>query len=365
MIYNDKQLVCIALAQAECSGTQKSLACAQSAQSVEHLQQMLQKQCAEVQFSQAAIAVLKKVAVRSQLENIVKRLDENDIVCVTYYSAEYPDTLRHLPDPPLCLYCKGDIGLLKSRALAVVGTRKPNAYGRRVANNFVMALCHDFVIVSGLAYGIDSIAHEVTLSEHQKTVAVLGSGLNVIYPSANTGLAQKIVASGGLLVTEYPLDTQPKQYHFPQRNRIVSGLSQGVLVCQSPERSGTAVTVELALEQGKDVFVVPGEIYDFGFSGSNKLIKTMQAAMVTDPKDIANFYSLSYKDVQQQLPILSEDEQKVVDLLSDQPMHFNQIITALNMTPKDGMILLANMELKSIIAKTAGNMYRLDNGGNG
>ena len=305
---------------------------------------------------------VKSAFKKNAVDGILADMQANGVSVVTWFSARYPNSLRDINEPPYVLFCKGETALLNGRCLSVVGTRKASSYGRRVAADFTKILAEHFVIVSGLAYGIDSIAHETTLAEHGKTVAVLGSGILNVYPSSNERLADRIIETGGLVVSEYGLRAQPFTYRFPHRNRIVAGLSQGLLVCPAPLKSGTNSTVELALEQGKDIFAVPGEVYDAGFAGNNSLIKSMQGACVTTPRDIIDFYGLDCRAVAKTAVQLSFEEQRVVDALSEGPKTFDRLVTETSLTPSELNFLLANLELRSIIAKLPGNTYRLYGG---
>lgn len=296
------------------------------------------------------------------VDSLIERMVSNNVFAVTWYDERYPSLLRNLDEPPYVLFCKGNVKLLNKDCLAIVGTRKVSSYGRRIAVDFTRILCEKFVIVSGLAYGVDSIAHETTLGEQGETIAVLGSGILNIYPSSNEGLAERIVNNGGLIVSEYGLDETPMPFHFPHRNRIVSGLSRGLLVCQAPQKSGTLSTVDLALDQGRDIFVVPGEIYDKGFSGSNNLIKSMQGVCVTTPRDIEEYYGFNTAKITQQNVQLNFDEQKLIDALSLGAKSFDQLIVETQITPAELNFLLANLELRSIIARLSGNLYRLYGG---
>ncbi len=297
-----------------------------------------------------------------KIDALVKKMQENHVDYLTCYDEKFPQSLKDIDDNPYLLFYRGNVDLLNSDCIAVVGTRKSSSYGRRVAKDFTKVLSENFTIVSGLAYGIDSIAHETTLEENGKTIAVLGGSVVDVYPSTNQNLANKIVEKNGLIVSEYGINSTPMPYHFPHRNRIVSGLSMGLLVCQAPSKSGTLSTVELALEQGKDVFVVPGEVYDAGFSGSNALIKSMQGACVTSPRDICDYYHVGECFEKKQSYQLSIEEQLVVNILSDGKMSFSEIVVRSQLKPSDLNFLLANLELKSIIAKLPGNYYRLYGG---
>lgn len=296
------------------------------------------------------------------VEKIIAEMTANNVVAVTWYSDNFPDSLRNIDEPPYVLFCKGNTALLNKNCLAIIGTRKVSSYGKRVATDFAKILCENFVIVSGLAYGIDSIAHEAALKNNGETIAVLGSGILNIYPSTNEGLAECIINNGGLIVSEYGLREIPMPFHFPHRNRIVAGLSRGLLVCQAPQKSGTLSTVEFALDQGKDVFVVPSEIYDKGFSGSNSLIKSMQGACVTTPRDIEDYYGLNTSEIKKQSIQLNFDEQKIVDILSSGEKTFDQLVIETQIPLSELNFLLANLELRSIIARLSGNLYRLYGG---
>ncbi len=307
---------------------------------------------------------LCKAIVGGVREDILSSLQYKGIQCVTLYSEHYPQLLANIIDPPAVLFAKGDVSLLSSDCLAIVGTRKASVYGKKLAHNFATSLSRHFTIVSGLAYGIDSIAHRATLAEGGKTIAVLAGGLDSIYPASHIGLADDIVASGGLLISENPPVAKARQYSFPRRNRIVSGISRGLLVCQAPRQSGTFSTVGFALEEGRDVFVVPGEVYDYGFFGSNDLIKSMQGAMVCDPSDILLYYSIGSVLQEQEsiAELLTPDEQLVVDAIGCDKVHFDQIVAHCKLLPQQVNILLANLQLRSIICKLAGNIYCLHGG---
>lgn len=199
----------------------------------------------------------------------------------------YPDRLKNIECPPKKLYCLGNMDLLNYKStLAIIGSRNYSDYGKRATKEFTEGLAkNDICIVSGLAKGIDAFAHSGCLNVSGKTIAVLGSGLDVIYPKENTQLYHDIIAKDGLIISEYPLGTKPEKQHFPARNRIISGLSDGVLVIEARKNSGTNITVDFALEQGKDVFVIPGNIYSKTSDGTNFLIKE-GAIPVTSYEDV-------------------------------------------------------------------------------
>ena len=209
------------------------------------------------------------------------------VIKVNMNSRYYPERLRNIDDPPKELYCLGNLELLNYKNnIAMIGSRNCSSYGERAAKDFAYNLAkEDICIVSGLAKGIDSFSHIGALNAKGKTIAVLGSGLDNIYPKENIKLVKEIINNNGLIISEYPLGTKPLKYHFPARNRIISGLSDSVLVVEARRNSGTNITVDFALEQGKDVFVIPGNIYSKTSDGTNYLI-TEGAIPVLSYKDI-------------------------------------------------------------------------------
>lgn len=203
-------------------------------------------------------------------------------------SQNYPNQLREIHNPPLKLYVLGNKELLKQVGVAIVGSRNATTYGKKISLQFAKKISEEGVnIISGLALGIDTYAHWGALQPDciGNTIAVLGSGLDEIYPKQNLELAKRIINSGGCIITEYSLKTKPEKLNFPQRNRIISGLSKGVVVIEASEKSGALITVDFALEQGRDVFAVPGDILSLTSAGTNNLIK-QGAKLVTNYKEI-------------------------------------------------------------------------------
>lgn len=212
------------------------------------------------------------------------------VIKIDMNSKWYPERLKNIDCPPKQLYCLGDLELLNVKnSIAIIGSRNCSRYGERVAKEFAEGLSkNDVCVVSGLAKGIDAFAHMGCLGVGGKTVAVLGCGVDIIYPKENEELFYQILKQKGLIISEYPLGTKPEKQHFPARNRIISGLSDGVLVIEARKNSGTNITVDFALEQGKDVFVIPGNIYSKTSDGTNFLIKE-GAIPVTTYHDIWDF----------------------------------------------------------------------------
>ena len=216
-------------------------------------------------------------------ENYIKK---NKIELIHINCREYPEKLNLLYDKPIVLYMKGNKELLNRFSLAIIGCRENTKYGEQVCKKISYDIAKNKIVtVSGMAKGIDSIAHKATLKANGETIAVIGSGLDNIYPSDNIGLANEIIKNGGLIISEYIIGTKPTKMNFPARNRIISGLSNGVIVIEAKKKSGTMITVDFALEQGKEIFAVPGNILSENSEGTNELIK-QGAKLVTNIKDI-------------------------------------------------------------------------------
>lgn len=211
---------------------------------------------------------------REQLSTNIKKWNEEGIVPICIFDSSYPDRLKQIKQPPWVLYTKGNIQLLNNEnSLSVVGTRFPTEYGKRAALRLLLPLvAAGWTIVSGLAKGIDALAHQVAVNNGGTTIAVLGSGFHHIYPIENKRLAQ-IIAADHLLVSEYPPHAPPKKWHFPMRNRIISGMTKGTVIIEAKERSGSLITAYQALDEGREVFAVPGSIFNINSIGTNSLIK--------------------------------------------------------------------------------------------
>ena len=199
-------------------------------------------------------------------------MNKNDIKYITILDENYPTNLKKIYDPPVLLFYKGNIELLKYKKIAVVGSRTATNYGMNTAFRISKELSKKYVIISGLARGIDSAAHNGSIYANGKTIAVVGNGLDTIYPKENTNLFKSILKNG-LIISEYVVGTKPMPSNFPERNRIISGLSSGVIVVEAAKKSGSLITADLALEQGKTVYAVPGNIDSLMSVGTNELIR--------------------------------------------------------------------------------------------
>lgn len=213
-------------------------------------------------------------------------LNKSKIKIIKIEDKDYPEKLKNIYNPPKELYVLGNEKILNETAIAIVGSRNCTKYGAQNAYKFAYEIAkRNICVISGLARGIDTYSHKGAVLAKGKTIAVLGCGLDVIYPSENFELYKKIVQTGGTIITEYPLGTKPKRYNFPERNRIISGLSDGILVVEARKKSGTMITVEFALEQGREVYAIPGNISSDSSYGTNELIKE-GATPVTNVNDI-------------------------------------------------------------------------------
>ncbi len=277
----------------------------------------------------------------------------------------YPKYLREIFDPPLVLYYAGKIDTLSEPAVSIVGARRPTPYGRAVAER----LAHDLsskglVVVSGMARGIDSISHWGAL-KGGKTIAVLGSGFENVYPKENRPLFKKIIENG-IVLTEYPLKAPPLKYHFPCRNRIISGLSIGTVVVEGTRKSGSLITARLALEENREVMAVPGSITSELSQGPNWLIKG-GAKLVNDWKDVVEeFPSPLREDIlskekkkRKESPSLSQEEKKIYDvLLPDKLTSVDELVEWSNLSVSEILTILLSLELKDLVAQRPGKFYQ-------
>ena len=294
---------------------------------------------------------------------------------VAYSSDDYPPRLKQIPDPPLVLYVRGEVKVLSSYAVAIVGTRRPTAYGSQVAQRLGRDLAQrQLVIVSGLARGIDSAAHRGALEAKGKTVAVLGSGIDVIYPRENKRLAEQVVESGAL-ISEFPPGTSPSPENFPIRNRTLSGLSLCVVVVEAAEYSGSLITARLAVEQNREVFAVPGNITSAQSFGPNHLIK-QGAKLVDEWMDVLEEFPAEIR--MQLLPpveasdetaaqpqtgslfeqSLTPDQKAVFEVLrADQPLFVDGILTAASLPQPRVMTALLELEMAGVIRQLPGKNF--------
>lgn len=279
---------------------------------------------------------------------------------VTFLDQDYPQNLKNLDDAPPLLYVRGSLEEDDSLAIAIVGSRRATAYGRATAERLSFELASRGVtIISGFATGVDSAAHRGALRAGGRTLAVLGCGLDINYPASNRGLREKIVSSGAL-VTEFPLGTQPLAGNFPKRNRIVSGLSLGLVVAEAAIKSGTFSTVKWAADQGREVFAVPGDINRKTSSGTNRLIKE-GAKLTTCADDVLEEIGISKRPaIQAAKESVSDDEREVMERLEYGPVHVDEIAEHLKMPVSKTLAVLLSLELKGVVRQTPGKIFSLE-----
>ncbi len=275
---------------------------------------------------------------------------------------EFPELLSEIPDAPKELWLEGNLPSSDFKYLAVVGSRKYSSYGKEACEFLLRGLSgHPIVIVSGLAIGIDTIAHKTALSVGLTTIAVPGSGLDrsVLHPPSNVGLAERIVDAGGALISELPPCAPAGLHTFPRRNRIMAGLAHAVLIIEASEQSGTLITARLALDYNRDVLVVPGSIFTPNTKGTNSLLR-QGAAAVTESKDILTALGISTSEDEPRtlnLDLFTEVEQSIITLLAQEPAPRDTIIRTLTLPVSEANIIIASLELRGTIIERLGEFY--------
>jgi DNA processing protein len=311
----------------------------------------------EARVAERLLEARRRIDPQSEME----RLDRAGAHALTWEDAGYPDRLREVSDAPPVLYVLGEITPSDSWAVGVVGTRRATAYGKAATVEIASGLASGGItVVSGLARGVDTVAHHAALDGGGRTIAVLGSGVDVIYPSENRGLVRTMVEEGrGAVVSEYPLGTQPDAVNFPPRNRIISGLSHGVLVVEAGAKSGALITVSFALEQGRDVFAVPGPINSRMSDGPNNLLKR-GAKCVTSAADILEELGMGmvqeHVEAVRALPA-DPTERMLLDLLQDTPLHIDELTNGSGLPASTVSAVLTMMELKGMVRHLGGMQY--------
>jgi DNA processing protein len=291
----------------------------------------------------------------------VDRLSAIGATALTWDDAGYPKLLREVADPPPVLFVKGTLTDADAWAVSVVGTRRATVYGREVTDMLARELAaNGITVVSGMARGIDAAAHQAAIKAGGRTIAVLGCGVDVPYPPEHRKLAQEI-SEHGALVSDYAPGTPPDAVNFPPRNRIISGLSLGVVVVEADDKSGALITTEFAAEQGRDVFAVPGNIFNRTSRGTNRLI-AQGAKMVLDTKSILEELNLSMVadrvEVQAVVPE-NDTERTILARLTHEPTHVDELVRALGLPTEEVTATLTLMELKGMVRQAGGTNYLL------
>jgi len=303
-----------------------------------------------------------KVALEEQLSLVEKHACQ----VITIHDSDYPERLRTIFDPPQILYVKGELPPQRELAISIVGSRRATSYGKVMSERLSRELASKgFIIISGFARGIDSVAHRGAISAGGYTIAVMGNGLNVIYPPENSKLMEEIIENGAV-ISEFPMTTPPLSTNFPRRNRVISGMSLGTLVIEASERSGSLITAKFALEQGREVFAVPGEISSKMSKGTNYLIK-QGAALVETVDDILDALSLDLPEMSKARKVpqaetppdikLGDDEQVIWNLLSQKPIHIDEIARISGLPSSKVSSILVMLELKGIIQQLPGKQF--------
>lgn len=295
----------------------------------------------------------------------MEKLDKNNIKVLLFEDADYPKLLKEIYDPPYLLYYKGDTSCLNEFVIAVVGTRKVTSYGKQIAPMIADDLARNkIVIASGLAFGVDTLAHNAVVEAGGKTIGVLGSGLDKenFYPQSNLRLAEKIVEKNGIIISEHPIGTPPLRHHFPHRNRIISGVSLGTLVVEAAKTSGSLITAKCALEQNREVFTVPGNIFSPVSAGPNNLIK-MGAKPITNAGDILETLNLEKTEnfIESKKIIPDTKEEKIIlEFLSREPIHIDELKRATKLDVSKLSSTLIMMEMKGKVKNLGGLNYVLE-----
>lgn len=283
---------------------------------------------------------------------------------ITAWDPRFPKLLRQIYDPPVFLWIRGEITAQDDRAIAIVGTRKPTDYGRQAAADLAAGLAEQgFTIVSGLAYGIDGAAHRAALEAGGRTLAVLGSGVDRIYPSSHAQLARSIVSQGALL-SEYALGAAPDAPNFPRRNRIVSGLAVGTLIVEAYEDGGALITARLAVEQNREVFAIPSPVRSKAGAGTNRLIQQGHAKLVMSVDDILTELGAVEPAAQttpaesrQAPPDLNGIEKQLYDALTNEPIHIDTLCVRTNLDTSTALVYLLGLEFKGVVRQMAGKQF--------
>lgn len=309
----------------------------------------------EAQIPERAIVDFLDFRTKTNPEKEREKLLNLKVRLIPFTSDLYPENLKEIYNPPFVLFVKGELKDQDRNAIAVVGSRKMSDYGRRATAEITGEIAPKMTIISGLALGLDAVAHEAALKAGGRTIAVLANGLDRICPATNRNLAERILTSGGAIISEQPLGMPPLKQNFPARNRIISGLSLGVLITEAGEHSGTLHTANFALEQNKNVYAVPGPIYNPLSVGPNSLLK-LGAKAVTCGQDVLEDFGLRGEEKEIFEP-KNDDERLIFDILATEPKHIDTIIRESEMEPNEVSGLLSLMEIEGKIKHLGGMVY--------
>ncbi len=296
----------------------------------------------------------------------IKFIEKHRIQALFLTDEAYPQRLLNCYDAPTLLFYKGTADLNASRVLAIVGTRSNTDYGRQFTEQLVKDLASEnILLISGLAFGIDAIAHRAAIRNGMPTVGVVGHGLDKMYPAENAGLAKDMISEGGGILTEFFSGTKPDKHHFPLRNRIVAGLSDATVLVETTVKGGSMITAKLADAYNRDVFAVPGRTIDKYSAGCNHLVKYNKAALLTDAAELLEMmgWKTRKKEIKQQKELFIEftpDEKQVIQLLQEkEAVHLDEINLRSGLSSSAAAAAILNLELQGIVASLPGRMYKL------
>jgi DNA processing protein len=305
------------------------------------------------------IEAIHRVRSELNLKQAHERLERTGAQILTLFSKAYPQQLKHIQGPPACLFVKGEIRKSDYFSVAIVGTRRPSHYGRATTEKIASELASmGLTIISGLARGIDGIAHRASLHAYGRTLAVLGSGIDQIYPAEHRQLANRIYESGAL-ISEYPPGVAPEGHHFPARNRIIAGLALGVIVIEAAERSGALITAEFAADQGKDVFALPGDISRMTSRGTNRLIQD-GAHPLLSASEVVEVLNLYPKEPGEEAPAEIPDDEvqaTLLELMLDGPADIDHLYQTTGLPIQEIQAALSMLELRGTITAVGGMKY--------
>jgi len=309
-------------------------------------------------IEKGTIKLIRKKALEVSLEDDYRLIQKHNVKLIKYTDPSYPDSLKNISDPPFLIYLRGELKKEDEKAVALVGTRRATAYGKIAAKKLARELARaGLTIVSGMARGIDTCAHEGALEEGGRTIAVLGCGVDIVYPPENNSLMKEIIDHGAV-ISEFSLGTKPFARNFPRRNRIISGLSRGVIVVEAPLKSGALITADFALEQGKEVFAVPGIITSPYSKGTNRLLKE-GAKVVEDAADVLEEIGVSFSDIKISSfdNQLSFEEKIVLDELTAKPSHIDELIKKTGLPVGKIADILIKLQLKGMVKELPGKFF--------
>ncbi len=314
------------------------------------------------QLPRQAIESLLYHRPRIDLDEEMECLERHGVRALSWESQDYPPLLREIDAPPPVLYVRGSIVDADEFAVAVVGTRRASTYGKEAARVLVTGLVESGVtVVSGMAYGIDAMAHRTALEAGGRTIAVLGCGLDWVYPTKHRSLS-KSIAEHGALVSDYPLGTKPEAHNFPPRNRIISGLSLGTVIVEAGRRSGALITLQYALDQGRETFAVPGTIFSGPSKGTNGAIKRSEAKLIENVQDVLVELHLTHARQQQETRRVvgaTPAEESLLTHLSREPIHMDELVRRTGLPTATVSSSLALMELRGVVRRVDNTSYVL------